>query len=114
MSHHGCSNDLFQRYWRSYDRAMAWYRKHQVAVWKSEAAAQSYLKSAFQERLIRGNDQLCRQPVNNNEDTDMAADEEHQGEDSMSEEFEFQITDEMAEFFETSRKHKEELSTLSN
>jgi hypothetical protein len=126
-------------FWENYYTAIEWQERHQVAYWKSRSIAlehennllhqyvqslvcndgrseyftmQKHVPKIPLSRIVpspRGkkcnmNQQQQGKPSSN--------EEKHEKDDSNQDEFEFQVTEEMMEFFEQSIRHKLELSKL--
>lgn len=124
-------------FWENYYNAIEWQERHQVAYWKSRSIALEYentlLHQYVQSLICNGGNPVChtihkRVPkvskicsIPSPEEQIWNTKEQQQGKPSNSaeqckgdssnqDEFEFQITEEMMDFFEQSIRHKMELS----
>lgn len=133
---------LFQRYWKHYAHAMAWCQNHQIVTHKLQQNghpvyqrhSQPYSRNCVSNKN-RGNLKTSKQPMfkmpklqNENKLTRSKKNEKKQYNVSFSEEstacedthlsdadsevYEMEITEEMADFFAQSQKHRKERGTI--
>jgi hypothetical protein len=124
-------------FWENYYNALGWQERHQVAYWKSRSIALEYENTLLHQYLRqicndenqgyfkvqkhiskiptscsvsspRGKKWSMKQQANRNN----SSKKQEKREDSNQDEFEFQVTEEMMDFFEQSIRHKMELSKL--
>jgi hypothetical protein len=122
-------------FWENYINVVEWQERHQVAYWKSRSIALEYentLLHQYVQSLIcndgkPGNLTMQKHdpkvPASVHAPTEKkwnmvrqqqgkfsSNEEQHEGGSSNQDEFEFQVTEEMMDFFEQSIRHKMELS----
>lgn len=124
-------------FWENYYNALEWQERHQVAYWRSRSIALEYennLLHQYVQSLVcnDGNSRYCRVQnhhsktftsrnvqcpkekkwnINHQQRGTPGRNKQHD-EHPDEHEFEFQITEEMLDFFEQSIRHKMELSKL--
>jgi hypothetical protein len=127
-------------FWENYCKAVEWQERHQVAYWKSRSIALEYENTLLHQYVQNltcnsGNpgylaEHECVPKVRTSSNVSFpnekawnihqqqlekpsSSEEQHEGDSSNQDEFEFQITEEMMEFFEQSIRHKIELSKFN-
>lgn len=124
-------------FWENYYNALEWQERHQVAYWRSRSIALEYennLLHQYVQSLVCnvGNSRYCTVPkphsktftcrnghspkkkwnINQQQRCKPDRNKQHEEEHLDEDEFEFQVTEEMLDFFEQSIRHKMELSKL--
>jgi hypothetical protein len=128
-------------FWDNYYNALGWQERHQVAYWRSRSIALEYENTLLHQHLQRliCNDEhprcftvqknISKIPTNRSvfspngkkwkmkqqsdpKSSSSSSKEQVKREDSNEDEFEFQVTEEMMDFFEQSIRHKMEMSKL--
>lgn len=130
-------------FWENYYNALEWQERHQIAYWKSRSIALEYennLLHQYVQSLVfnkeksgsfpthiqvtktpspqsvhssKRNKRNTNQKRHHNQVIAKGNDQQKQKYDSSQDEFEFQVTEEMMDFFEQSIRHKMELSKLN-
>ena len=125
-------------FWENYYNALEWQERHQVAYWRSRSIALEYENNMLHQYVQSlvcndGNSRYCtaqkhhtktftcsnvqspkekKWNINQQQHGTPGRNKQHEEEHPDEDEFEFQVTEEMLDFFEQSIRHKMELSKL--
>ncbi|EGI70625.1 PREDICTED: uncharacterized protein LOC105146670 [Acromyrmex echinatior] len=100
-------------FWKNYAVAQEWQKRHSITWWRSRCIALEHenkllrdkVRSLAQHRGYRG----FRENYNYRADNDNDAQEDNDTESDTNEDLEFNVTEDLLNFFETSERHKREM-----
>lgn len=99
-------------FWKNYAASQEWQKKHNITWWRSRCVALEYENEVLRNKLrslAQQHNHYNTTTQNDNYHEDDNVEQEEVESHSNTEEFEFNITEDMLKFFETSERHRREL-----